>query len=54
MQLTDLSYIHVDVFADTPLTGNGLIVFPQAGQLDGEAMQSLTVEMRMFESMPRT
>lgn len=46
-----LAYRLVDVFTDTPLTGNGLAVFPESGHLDAETMQALTREMRQFESI---
>lgn len=46
-----LRFRHVDVFADRPLTGNGLIAFLDAGGLSGEAMLALTREMRQFESI---
>lgn len=49
--LSGLNYYHVDVFSDQPLSGNGLIVFPERGSLDGEQMQRLTQEMRQFESI---
>jgi trans-2,3-dihydro-3-hydroxyanthranilate isomerase len=45
-----LEYRHVDVFADAPFTGNGLIVvFAETGGLRTEALISLTAEMRQFE-----
>jgi trans-2,3-dihydro-3-hydroxyanthranilate isomerase len=49
--LSGLSYYHVDVFSDQPLSGNGLIVFPERGNLNSEQMQRLTQEMRQFESI---
>ena len=44
-------YLHFDVFASQPLTGNGLIVFPEAYGISGSRMQALTSEMRQFESI---
>jgi len=46
-----LAYYHVDVFSDKPLSGNGLIVFPEAAALGTELMQRITQEMRQFESI---
>ena len=45
-----LSYLHYDVFTDTPLTGNQLAVFLDARGLDGAQMQALTREMNFSES----
>lgn len=42
---------HVDVFATAPLTGNGLAVFLDADGWPPPAMQSLTREMKQFESI---
>lgn len=44
-------YLHVDVFAAGPLTGNGLTVFPAADGWNAAFMQTLTREMRQFESI---
>ncbi len=49
--LRGLEWLHVDVFADGPLQGNGLSVFFDADRLDGPTMQALTAEMRQFESI---
>lgn len=46
-----IRFRHVDVFADRPLTGNGLIAFLDAGGLSAEAMLALTREMRQFEAI---
>ena len=46
-----LEYHHVDVFTRKPLSGNGLIVFPDAGALTTATMQRVTQEMRQFESI---
>lgn len=40
----------MDVFAERPLTGNGLTVFPDASGISAERMQSLTRELRQFET----
>lgn len=49
--LQQLAYTHVDVFSRVPLSGNGLIVFHSAKGLSAAQMQSLTQEMRQFESI---
>ena len=49
--MNTLSYYHVDVFTDRPLSGNGLTVFTEAEYLSKSAMQRLTQEMRQFESI---
>jgi PhzF family phenazine biosynthesis protein len=46
-----ISLFHVDVFATGPLTGNGLTVFLDADHWPASAMQTLTQEMRQFESI---
>ena len=46
-----LAYHHVDVFADQPLRGNGLIVVTSVDQLPTVLMQEITREMRQFESI---
>ena len=38
-------YVLVDVFADRPLAGNPLAVFPEAGGIDDETLQLLAREM---------
>jgi len=43
-------YWLMDVFAERPLTGNGLTVFPDASGMSGDLMQSLTRELRQFET----
>ena len=45
------NFYHVDVFANAPLTGNGLTVFLNTDAWSGEYMQRLTQEMRQFESI---
>jgi len=49
--LQGLEYRHVDVFTREALSGNGLIVFPEADGLAPEMMQRITREMRQFESI---
>jgi trans-2,3-dihydro-3-hydroxyanthranilate isomerase len=46
-----MHYWQMDVFAEHPLTGNGLAVFPDARSLSTTAMQRLTQELRQFESI---
>ncbi len=46
-----IQYFQVDVFSQTPLSGNGLSVFPYASGFSSETMQRLTAEMRQFESI---
>jgi trans-2,3-dihydro-3-hydroxyanthranilate isomerase len=46
-----LTYRHVDVFADRPLTGNPVNVFPAAGGLSAGLMQRVTQELRQFEAV---
>ncbi len=45
------TFRHVDVFTQTPFSGNGLTVFPQSAGLSAEQMQRITQEMRQFESI---
>ena len=45
-----LEYRHVDVFANAPFVGNGLIVaFGETSSVPAEALVTLTAEMRQFE-----
>jgi PhzF family phenazine biosynthesis protein len=45
-----VEYRHVDVFADAPFAGNGLIVaFGAAADVPTETLVTLTAEMRQFE-----
>ena len=46
-----MKYYHVDVFSDKKFSGNGLTVFADAERLDKKFMQTLTQEMRQFESI---
>jgi trans-2,3-dihydro-3-hydroxyanthranilate isomerase len=45
------SYRHIDVFSESPLSGNGLIVFENAQGLSDEQMQKITQEMRQYETL---
>ncbi|HEY6064788.1 MAG TPA: PhzF family phenazine biosynthesis protein [Thermoanaerobaculia bacterium] len=45
MTAPPLRYVLVDVFADRPLAGNPLAVFPEAGGLDDETLQLIAREM---------
>ncbi|WP_425328361.1 PhzF family phenazine biosynthesis protein [Pseudomonas nitroreducens] len=44
-------YWQLDVFADQPLTGNGLAVFPDARGIPAQTLLALTQELRQFESI---
>jgi len=44
-------YVHVDVFAHAPLSGNGLTVFLDCDTWSIALMQRLTQEMKQFESI---
>lgn len=46
-----MHYWQVDVFAERPLSGNGLAVFADARGLAPATMQALTRELRQFESI---
>ncbi|MEM9636915.1 MAG: PhzF family phenazine biosynthesis protein [Pseudomonadota bacterium] len=46
-----LRWLHVDVFAHAPFTGNAVAVFPEAGALRAEQMLALTQELRVFEAI---
>jgi trans-2,3-dihydro-3-hydroxyanthranilate isomerase len=45
-----LRYVVVDVFTDTPLSGNQLAVFTDAREIDGELMQALAKETNFSET----
>lgn len=49
--MSHLQYWQLDVFAERPLTGNGLAVFPDARGLSAETQLALTQELRQFESI---
>lgn len=46
-----LRYVIVDVFTDTPLSGNQLAVFTDARGIDADLMQALTREIGFSESV---
>jgi trans-2,3-dihydro-3-hydroxyanthranilate isomerase len=46
-----LRYVVVDVFTDTPLTGNQLAVFTDGREVDDETMQKLAKEMSFSETV---
>jgi PhzF family phenazine biosynthesis protein len=46
-----MDFQHVDVFADTPFTGNSLTVFFSDGAVTAAQMLSVTREFRHFESI---
>ncbi len=47
----ELDYRTLDVFTDTPFTGNPLAVFPRARGLDDGQMQRIALEMNLSESV---
>ena len=49
--MSSLDYRQVDVFAKTPLSGNGLAVVITERRLDPHLMQQLTCELRQFETI---
>jgi len=46
-----MDFQHVDVFADTPFTGNSVTVFLSNGTLTAGQMLAITREFRHFESI---
>jgi trans-2,3-dihydro-3-hydroxyanthranilate isomerase len=46
-----IPYYHVDVFSKNAFSGNGLTIFTEAQEFSKETMQTLTREMRQFESI---
>ncbi len=48
--VSGLRYLHLDVFADRPLEGNQLAVFPDPGDLSTAEMQAIAREMNFSES----
>jgi len=49
---SELEFRHVDVFAEEPFTGNGLIVvFGGTTGVPAEALLEIAIEMRQFESI---
>ncbi len=51
MDISTNRYFHVDVFARSALTGNGLSVFLPCDDWSESSLQQLTLEMRQFESI---
>jgi PhzF family phenazine biosynthesis protein len=49
--MVPLEYRQVDVFAEAPLSGNGLAVIITEQSLDALFMQRLTCELRQFETI---
>lgn len=47
----NFNFIHCDVFATKPYSGNSLAVFLDHADLDGEQMLTITKELRHFESI---
>ena len=45
------NYIHCDVFASAPYSGNSLAVFTESAGLTSEQMLTITQELRHFESI---
>ncbi|TLP43852.1 PhzF family phenazine biosynthesis protein [Cohaesibacter sp. CAU 1516] len=45
------NFIHCDVFASEPYSGNSLAVFPESEGLSGDQMLTITQELRHFESI---
>lgn len=46
-----MKYYHVDVFSKRPYSGNGLTIFTDIPDLEKSFMQTITQEMRQFESI---
>jgi trans-2,3-dihydro-3-hydroxyanthranilate isomerase len=46
-----MKYYHVDVFSKSPYSGNGLTIFTDIPELEKPFMQTITQEMRQFESI---
>jgi trans-2,3-dihydro-3-hydroxyanthranilate isomerase len=45
-----MRHLHLDVFTDSPLTGNQLAVFPDGGNLTADLMQRIALEMAFSET----
>src|SRR5881394_4033769 len=43
-------FVQLDVFTQTPLSGNPLAIFPDAGELTNAEMQALAREMNLSET----
>lgn len=50
MRMPDVRFLHYDVFTSRRFEGNQLAVFPDAGGLDADTMQSVAKEMNFSES----
>ena len=48
---TSFNFIHCDVFATKPYSGNSLAVFTESVGLNGDQMLTITQELRHFESI---
>ncbi len=48
---TMFNFIHCDVFATKPYSGNSLAVFPESAGLNGDQMLTITQELRHFETI---
>jgi trans-2,3-dihydro-3-hydroxyanthranilate isomerase len=48
--MKEVRFVQVDVFTDRPFGGNPLAVFPEAGDLTPDEMQSLAREMNLSET----
>lgn len=45
-----VDFLQIDVFAEEPMTGNPLAVFPDAAELTGAQMQTIASEMNLSET----
>lgn len=50
-QLPPFNFVHCDVFATHPYSGNSLAVFLDSNGLDGDQMLTITQELRHFEAI---
>ncbi len=48
--MREYRYLHLDVFTDSPFTGNQLAVFLDAAGLDSDLMQTIAMEMAFSET----
>ena len=48
--MSQLRYLHLDVFTSTPFEGNQLAVYPEPGTLTAERMQKIAQEMAFSET----
>ena len=49
--MSNLEFMHVDVFSRTPFNGNSLAVFPNSSALSTDQMLRITQELRHFETI---